>query len=64
MLGFSVYLGKPFNSDYIQNMLNLGFRTVFTSIQIPEEQNHHSRLFELQTYLSAFDTALIIDVNE
>ncbi|MDT0698277.1 MupG family TIM beta-alpha barrel fold protein [Staphylococcus chromogenes] len=64
MLGFSVYLGKPFNNDYIQNMLNLGFRTVFTSIQIPEEQNHHSRLFELQTYLSAFDTALIIDVNE
>lgn len=25
MLGFSVYLGKPFNNDYIQNMLNLGF---------------------------------------
>lgn len=64
MLGFSVYLGNPLDTNYIQYMLNLGFHTVFTSIQIPEEQSIDSQLYELQTCLSTYDTELIIDVND
>lgn len=39
MLGFSVYLGGAFDESYIENMLNHGFKYVFTSLQIPEEDS-------------------------
>src|SRR5699024_11697977 len=37
MLGFSVYLGDPFDKTYIETMLNEGAKYVFTSLQIPED---------------------------
>ncbi len=37
MLGFSVYLGEPFDKTYIETMLNEGAKYVFTSLQIPED---------------------------
>ncbi|PKE22857.1 DUF871 domain-containing protein, partial [Macrococcoides caseolyticum] len=39
MLGFSVYLGETFDELYIETMLNHGFKYVFTSLQIPEENS-------------------------
>lgn len=36
-LGFSVYLGEAFDETYIDKMLNHGFRYIFTSLQIPED---------------------------
>lgn len=39
MLGFSVYLGQPLNKSYILNMVDLGYDIIFTSLQIPEEND-------------------------
>lgn len=64
MLGFSIYLGESFNTDYIQRMLKLGYRTIFTSLQIPEEHHIETQFTQLQTYLSQFETELIIDIND
>nr|WP_263314782.1 MupG family TIM beta-alpha barrel fold protein [Mammaliicoccus sp. Marseille-Q6498] len=37
MLGFSVYLGERFDESYIESMLCDGFKYIFTSLQIPED---------------------------
>ncbi|WP_323703902.1 MupG family TIM beta-alpha barrel fold protein [Mammaliicoccus sp. Dog046] len=39
MLGFSVYLGEPFDEDYIEMMLQEGSKYIFTSLQIPEDDS-------------------------
>ncbi|MEB7779772.1 MupG family TIM beta-alpha barrel fold protein [Mammaliicoccus fleurettii] len=50
MLGFSVYLGESFDRSYIETMLDKGFRYVFTSLQIPEEDSsqYFDKLKELK----------------
>ena len=37
MHGFSIYLGQPIDKSYIRRMITLGYTTIFTSVQIPEE---------------------------
>lgn len=64
MLGFSVYLGNPLDTTYIQTMIDNGFRTLFTSLQIPEEEAVEERLTSLQAQLAHHDIELIIDVND
>ena len=39
MLGFSVSLGSKLNQSYIQSMVSQGYDTIFTSLQIPEEDD-------------------------
>ncbi|MGX7172831.1 DUF871 domain-containing protein [Enterococcus ratti] len=42
MFGFSVFLNQSFNTDkkeYIRKMANRGFKGIFTSLQIPEENS-------------------------
>ena len=34
---FSIYLGEPFNKSYIKSMVDFGYDSIFTSVQIPEE---------------------------
>ena len=51
MHGFSVYLGQPINQRYIDNLISLGYDTIFTSIQIPEE-DETTKLIYLQQLLS------------
>ena len=65
MLGFSVYLGKALDKEYILDMASLGYRTIFTSLQIPEESKHHQLAYlgELCQLLSSYDITYIIDVN-
>ncbi|UTI87788.1 MupG family TIM beta-alpha barrel fold protein [Mammaliicoccus sciuri] len=60
MLGFSVYLGEAFDEVYIETMLNHGFKYVFTSLQIPEEDSelYFDRLKELKLLID--DKAEII----
>lgn len=60
MLGFSVYLGEAFDEVYIETMLNHGFKYVFTSLQIPEEDSelYFERLKELKLLIG--DKAEII----
>lgn len=65
MLGFSVYLGNTLDKDYILKMVSIGYDTIFTSLQIPEEnkQNQLAYLGELCQLLSSFKITYIIDVN-
>jgi len=39
MHGFSIYLGQPIDKSYITRMISLGYTTIFTSVQIPEEED-------------------------
>ncbi len=63
-LGFSVYLGDTFDEAYIDDMLQYGFRYIFTSLQIPED-NHETYLSRLKQ-LAAINgqrAQIIADVN-
>ncbi|NJH86258.1 DUF871 family protein [Staphylococcus agnetis] len=64
MLGFSVYLGTPLNENNISQMIALGYDTVFTSLQIPEELHIAPQFEALLSQLSHHDITLIIDTNE
>lgn len=63
-LGFSVYLGEPFDEDYIETMLDQGCRYIFTSLQIPEEDEkvYLTRLAQL-AQINAHRARIIADVN-
>ncbi|MHD0396650.1 MupG family TIM beta-alpha barrel fold protein [Staphylococcus simulans] len=63
-LGFSVYLGEAFDEAYIEKMLNHGFRYIFTSLQIPED-NHELYLTRLKQLaaINAQRAQIIADVN-
>ncbi|SCS70684.1 MupG family TIM beta-alpha barrel fold protein [Staphylococcus caeli] len=65
MHGFSIYLGKPINKTYIRQMVDLGYSTIFTSVQIPEEDEStkYSYLGELLDYLSNDSLTYMIDIN-
>lgn len=54
-LGFSVYLGEAFDETYIDKMLNHGFRYIFTSLQIPEDDQ--------DTYLTRLKQLAVINGN-
>lgn len=65
MTGFSVYLGKPIDKDYIREMLSLGYRTIFTSLQIPEESDDNKILYfeTLCDFLRDEEMTFIIDIH-
>lgn len=65
MPGFSVYLGEPFNKSYIKSMVDFGYDSIFTSVQIPEEdeQLKYQKLTELLDYLDHYEIHFIIDIN-
>lgn len=65
MHGFSVYLGQSINQDYIDTMIRLGYDTIFTSIQIPEEDEATKLTYlrQLLTHLEDISITYIIDVQ-
>lgn len=65
MAGFSIYLGEQFDKSYIKHMVELGYNHIFTSVQIPEEdeQVKYQRLTELLDYLDQYEIQFIIDIN-
>lgn len=69
MLGFSVYLGRDLTAtdyNYLITMRNAGFDTIFTSLQIPEEEPEHvsARLKELTKWCQNLDLEIIVDVSQ
>lgn len=65
MHGFSVYLGQDKNENYIQTMIDLNYDTIFTSMQIPEENDTTKiqYLTSLLTFLQHTNVTYIIDIN-
>lgn len=65
MLGFSVYLGEPLNKEYILKMIGKGYRYIFTSLQIPEENEETKLTYlgELCQLLQDTPVTYIIDLN-
>ncbi|WP_436854681.1 MupG family TIM beta-alpha barrel fold protein [Staphylococcus caeli] len=65
MHGFSVYLGQPINKSYIRHMVDIGYSTIFTSVQIPEEDEStkYRYLEELLAYLANDTLTYMIDIN-
>lgn len=65
MHGFSIYLGKPFDKAYARQMVELGYTTIFTSVQIPEEdeQTKYHYLTELLEELASYQVTYMIDIN-
>ena len=65
MHGFSIYLGQPIDKSYIKRMIALGYTTIFTSVQIPEEDeaSKYRYLGELLDYLSDKHLTYMIDIN-
>lgn len=63
MLGFSVYLSQ-INEAYVHQMINRGFNTIFTSLQIPEEI-HLDKFAKLRALkqLVGQDVTIIVDIN-
>lgn len=57
MSGFSVYLGEEADWSYIQSMIHLGYDTLFTSLQIPEESDE-VKLQYFKNYYTNFKTRL------
>lgn len=69
MLGFSVYLGRDLTAidyNYLITMRNAGFDTIFTSLQIPEEDPSKvlARLKELTKWCQNLDLEVLADVSE
>lgn len=63
-LGFSVYLGEDFDETYIEAMLNKGFRYIFTSLQIPEDdQTQYLERLRQLSILNQSRAKVIADVN-
>lgn len=65
MLGFSIYLNQSIDQSYIRRMVDLGYTTIFTSVQIPEdnENTKYRYLGELLDYLSNDQLTYMIDIN-
>ncbi|HHS2988611.1 TPA: 6-phospho-N-acetylmuramidase [Staphylococcus argenteus] len=65
MTGFSVYLGQPLDEAYIKRMINLGYQTIFTSIQIPEEDDEtkYHYFTQLLNLLQHEQVTYLIDAN-
>jgi hypothetical protein len=65
MHGFAVYLGQNINKNYIQTMIDLNYDTIFTSMQIPEENDATKieYLTSLLTFLQHTNITYIIDIN-
>lgn len=68
MFGFSVYLDAAMNErkrEYLQAMQQSGFRAVFTSLQIPEEDAEQklTRLTELGRECQRLKLMLTVDVS-
>ncbi|HLR19203.1 MAG TPA: MupG family TIM beta-alpha barrel fold protein [Staphylococcus sp.] len=65
MHGFSIYLGQTIDKAYIRQMIDLGYTTIFTSVQIPEENDNtkYRYLGELLDYLCNDPLTYMIDIN-
>lgn len=68
MRGISVYLGEGSLKDlepYIQRVRKLGFRSIFTSLHIPEEDPavYEERLRELGVLALAYEMELMADIS-
>lgn len=68
MFGFSIYLNHDLTAadyDYLLAMHNAGFSTVFTSLNIPEDDSRLvlKRLKKLTKWCESMETALIADVS-
>ncbi|WP_029269333.1 DUF871 domain-containing protein [Virgibacillus alimentarius] len=68
MLGISVYLGNKEIADqksYIRKMNDCGFRCIFTSLHIPEEDNskYKDQLKELGHLATQLDMELMADIS-
>ncbi|WEV39538.1 MupG family TIM beta-alpha barrel fold protein [Lactobacillus sp. ESL0684] len=69
MLGFSMYLGRDLTAqdyNYLLAMHNAGFATVFTSLQIPEDDAGVvlTRLGELTKWCKNLDIDIVADVSQ
>ncbi|WP_207942086.1 hypothetical protein DOK78_002985 [Enterococcus sp. DIV2402] len=68
MLGFSVFLGDEFQESkrlYIEKMFHSGFKRVFTSLHIPEDDESRmvANLKELCKLTKAFNCSLMVDIS-
>lgn len=44
-----MYLGQPLDEAYIKRMIKQGYQMIFTSVQIPEEDDETKFLFHKTT---------------
>ncbi|EKU48989.1 MupG family TIM beta-alpha barrel fold protein [Staphylococcus massiliensis] len=65
MLGFSIYFSHEPNYDYEKSLLDMGYKTIFTSIQIPEEEQKDplDMLEHRLNKLSSESLNIIVDAN-
>ncbi|PAF18042.1 DUF871 domain-containing protein [Terribacillus saccharophilus] len=65
MLGISVYLQEPIEEEKIRRFYDAGFRSLFTSLHIPEEDAsaYRTKLQLLGSIASALDMELIADIS-
>jgi len=67
MLGISVYLSEDINqqASYIKKMNNNGFKSIFTSLHIPEDDhtNYKHQLKELGQLAKKLDMELMADIS-
>ena len=65
MHGFFFFFCQSIDKSYIRRMVDLGYTTIFTSVQIPEdnENTKYRYLGELLDYLSNDQLTYMIDIN-
>lgn len=68
MLGFSIYLNEAWSQEkenYVNKMADIGFKGVFTSLHIPEENvsKYNERLKSLLEIVRARKLKLMIDIS-
>ena len=65
MTGFSVYLGQPLDEAYIKRMIKQGYQMIFTSVQIPEEDDEtkYHYFTKLLNLLKHEQVTYLIDAN-
>lgn len=66
MFGFSVFLNEAINQDYLESMYQAGFRGIFTSIHIPEDDAsaYVERLQEVGDFARRHEMEFVVDISE
>lgn len=66
MFGFSVFLNEEVKQDYLLSMYQAGFKGIFTSIHIPEDDAsaYVERLKEVGDFAREHEMEFVVDISE
>lgn len=66
MFGFSIFLNETINQDYLVSMYQAGFKGMFTSIHIPEDDAsvYVERLKEVGQFARTHEMEFVVDISE